>query len=66
MEKNVEVGEKDEIHENIQFYIDNIQGISNELDVLKGNFIHENIQFYIDEIQGISNELDVLKGNLNA
>ena len=40
MEKNVEVGEKDEIHENIQFYIDNIQGISNELDVLKGNLIH--------------------------
>ena len=38
------------MNENIQFYIDNIQGISNELDVLKGNLIHENIQFYIDNI----------------
>ena len=42
MEKNVEEGDKTEIHENIQFYLDNIKGITNELDMLKGRFKLDN------------------------
>ena len=36
MEQNVQNGDTTEIHENIQFYTDNIQGITEELEMLKG------------------------------
>ena len=36
MVKNVQDGDTAEIHDNIEFYNDNIQGITNELDMLKG------------------------------
>ena len=36
MEKNVQNGDTTEIHDNIQFYTDNIQGITDELEMLKG------------------------------
>ena len=36
MVKNVQDGDTSEIHDNIEFYNDNIQGITNELDMLKG------------------------------
>ena len=36
MKQNVEDGDTTEIHDNIQFYDENIQGITIELEMLKG------------------------------
>lgn len=63
MLNNVDEDHKAEVHDNMEFYTANIQGLTEELASLRGMLSYY-MEFYTANIQGMTDELASLKGML--